>query len=45
MMEKSIKYKKYKQKKHKKAPLHFGTVLKKRLTREINKIEIFRNIQ
>lgn len=40
-----LTYKKYKQKKHKKAPLRSGAVLKKRLAREINEIEIFRNIQ
>lgn len=34
-----------KSKKHKKAPLRSGAVLKKRLAREINEIEIFRNIQ
>lgn len=34
-----------KAKKHKKAPLRSGAVLKKRLAREINEIEIFRNIQ
>lgn len=51
---KKKKYKKIKQKKdkiqknikkHKKAPLRSGAVLKKRLAREINKIEILRNIQ
>ncbi|RHT06631.1 hypothetical protein DW884_15840 [Ruminococcus sp. AM40-10AC] len=40
-----LTYKKYKQKKHKKTPLRSGAVLKKRLAREINEIEIFRNIQ
>ena len=42
--EKKIKYKKN-IKKHKKAPFRNRAVLKKRLAREINKIEILRNIQ
>lgn len=41
--KKKIKYKK-KYKKHKKAPFRNRAVLKKRLAREINKIEILRSI-
>lgn len=42
--EKKIKYKKNK-KNTKKAPFRNRAVFKKRLAREINKIEILRNIQ